>query len=68
MQLPPALVGQNKDPRAEFLWRSLLHDRFAADRWAVQVDADEFVQLPRGVTFPDLVSRNRRLGAGRSGA
>ena len=57
VQLPPALVGRKKDPRANFLWRSLLHDRFAADRWAVQVDLDEFVQLPPGMTFPDLVSR-----------
>ena len=55
--LPSSLAGSNRDPRMEVLWRSLLHDRFAPDRWAVQVDLDEFVHLPAGSTFPGVVSR-----------
>jgi len=31
-----------------------LHQRFAEARWAVQVDADEFVHLPNGRTFRDM--------------
>ena len=43
--------------RLLYLWRALLHDMFAPDRWALQVDLDEFVLLPDGMRFPELVSR-----------
>ena len=46
-----------RDFRMEFLWRALLHDTFALDRWALHVDLDEFVRLPGGMTFPDLSER-----------
>ena len=45
------------DSRIEFIWRSILHDVFALDRWALQVDLDEFIHLPRGMTFPELAAR-----------
>ena len=43
-----------RDFRMESLWRALLLDTFALDRWALHVDLDEFVRLPEGMTFPDL--------------
>ncbi len=57
VDLPPAISGPVKDSRIEFLWRSILHDSFVLDRWALQVDLDEFIHLPQGVTFPDLVAQ-----------
>ena len=46
----------------QFLWRSLLHDRFAPDGWAVQVDLDEFIHLPPGMSFPHLAAQLQRQG------
>ena len=57
VELPPAISGPVKDSRIEFLWRSILHDSFTPNRWALQVDLDEFIHLPRGMTFPDLVTQ-----------
>ena len=57
VELPPAIAGPVKDSRIEFLWRSILHDSFAQDRWALKVDLDEFIHLPQGMTFPDLAAQ-----------
>lgn len=51
------VVGHGPETRILYIWRALLHARFAPGRWAVQVDLDEFVHLPDGVTFPDLIAR-----------
>jgi len=55
VELPLSISGP--DPRIEYIWRSILHDMFALDRWALQVDLDEFIHLPRGMTFPELTAR-----------
>ena len=62
VDLLPAISGSVQDPRIQFLWRSILHDSFASDRWALQVDLDEFIHLPQGMTFPDLATRLDREG------
>ena len=62
VELPPAIAGPVKDSRIEFLWRSILHDSFAQDGWALQVDLDEFIHLPPGMTFPDLAARLDQRG------
>ena len=54
---PPSMFAAVRNSRIEFLWRSLLHDMFAQDRWALQVDLDEFIHLPRRATFQDLVTK-----------
>lgn len=51
------VVKHGPETRILYIWRALLHARFAPGRWAVQVDLDEFVHLPDGMTFPDLVAR-----------
>ena len=48
--------------RILYLWRGMLHDMFAQDRWALQVDLDEFVHLPVGMTFQDLVAQVDKRG------
>ena len=50
-------AGARSTVRILYLWRSLLHDMFARDRWALQVDLDEFVLLPDDMDFPELISR-----------
>ena len=49
--------GTGSNTRILYLWRSLLHDMFARERWALQVDLDEFVLLPDGMNFPEFASR-----------
>ena len=61
-EVPPAISGFVRDPRILNLWRSILHDSFAPDRWALQVDLDEFIHLLEGMTFPDLAIRLDREG------
>ena len=56
-EFPPPLDKAVGDFRITHLWRALLHDKFARDRWALQVDLDEFVHLPEGMIFPELVAR-----------
>ena len=55
VDFPPALSDEPGSRRILFLWRTLLHEIFARDRWALQVDLDEFVHLPEGMTFQDMV-------------
>lgn len=47
--------GDNEKVRACVVWRSLLAAKFASDRWALQVDIDELLQLPAGWSLRDLV-------------
>ena len=49
--------------RILYLWRAMLHDMFAQDQWALQVDLDEFVHLPENVTFPQIVSHLEKQDA-----
>ena len=63
VELPPSISRPVRDFRIEFLWRSILHDLFAQDRWALQVDLDEFIHLPQGMTFHDLTTQLDKQGA-----
>lgn len=63
IDVPPSAPARFRNRRILFLWRALLHDLFAPGRWALQVDLDEFVHLPEGMTFPDLAARLDREGA-----
>ncbi|WP_227287629.1 glycosyltransferase family 2 protein [Boseongicola sp. H5] len=51
------VVDHGPETRILYIWRSLLHARFALGRWALQVDLDEFIYLPEGMTLPDLVAQ-----------
>jgi hypothetical protein len=42
--------------KMETIWRSLLMRRFCAGRWALHLDADEFLVLPEGLAVPDLIA------------
>jgi hypothetical protein len=58
--VPASVIGHGgaeTKVRILYVWRSLLMERFAADRWALQVDMDEFVHLPPGLSFPKFVDR-----------
>ena len=57
VELPAYLTNSIKHPRILYLWRAMLHDMFVMDRWALQVDLDEFIHLRRGMTFPDLAAQ-----------
>ena len=61
--IPQSLGRRIKRPRILYLWRAMLHDMFAPGDWAVQVDLDEFVRLPDGLTFPDIAERLERQRA-----
>ena len=63
VELPPTIRGPNRSLRIEPLWRSMLYDMFAMDRWALLVDLDEFIHLPQGMTFQDLVAQLDNQGA-----
>lgn len=62
VNLPPVMSGALKDPHIHFLWQSMLCDMFAMDRWVLQVDLDEFIHLPLGMTFADLVPQLDKQG------
>ena len=55
--------GKVRKIRMIHLWRSLLHDLFVPNRWAVQVDLDELVHLPQGMNFQDVVAQLDRRDA-----
>ena len=57
VELPSSMSGSIREFRIHFLWRSILYDMFAHDRWALLVDLDEFIHLPSGTTFQDLVAK-----------
>lgn len=54
IDLPADLAGKMVLPRILYIWRTIFYDRFAKNRWAVQVDLDEFIHLPPGRTFQDI--------------
>ena len=54
--VPPEIDWFVQDFRIEHVWRALLFDMFATDCWSLHVDLDEFVWLPDGVTFPDIIA------------
>ena len=57
VRIPPQISENIGNLRMMDLWRSMLHDIFAQDRWALQVDLDEFVRLPAKMSFPRLVAQ-----------
>ena len=57
VKLPSIMSGSIREFRIHFLWRSILFDMFARERWSLLVDLDEFIHLPIGTTFQDLVSK-----------
>ncbi len=63
VEVHPFVTGKSTNYRVSLLWRSLLHDMFAQDKWALQVDLDEFVRLPAGTKFQDLIDRLNRQHA-----
>ena len=63
VELPRSFPDRLIDFGIQYLWRAMLHDMFAHDRWAVQVDMDEFIRLPRGMTFQDIAAQLGRQGA-----
>ena len=62
VKLPSIISRSTREFRIHFLWRSILYDMFARERWALLVDLDEFIHLPSGTTFQDLVSKLDRQG------
>ena len=63
VEMAPSPNGRVRTLRMVHLWRSLLHDMFVANRWAVQVDLDELVHLPEGMTFQDVAAQLDRRDA-----
>ena len=57
VELPSFMSRSIREFRIHFLWRSILFDMFARERWALLVDLDEFIHLPSGRTFQDIVSK-----------
>lgn len=57
VDIPKRLSRTTYKSRIIYFWRAMLHDMFASGRWALQVDLDEFVWLPKGMTFQDFVVR-----------
>ncbi len=62
VETPPPLSDSVKMMRMKHLWRSMLRDRFARGCWSLNVDLDEFVHLPEGMTFQDLVPHFEKQG------
>ena len=50
-------ADQTTQHRMIHLWRGMLHDLFAKDKWALQVDLDEFVHLPDNTTFQGIIAK-----------
>lgn len=66
-QYGEAIFPDDPDParrriRMVHAWKTLLLQRFALGSWALALDADEFLVLPEGMTFPDLFRRAEALG------
>lgn len=43
--------------RLELLWRMLLTEKYALDEWSLHLDADEFLDLPEGMTISDFTAK-----------
>ncbi len=63
IDLPRPLGDILSNRRILYIWRALLLQKFTKNRWAVQVDLDEFIHLPPGMTFQDLGSKLDDEGA-----
>ena len=63
IDVPTPVSDTIRNIRIIYLWRSLLHDLFAQNRWALQVDLDEFVHLRKGMRVQDLVMLLERQDA-----
>lgn len=50
--------NESKDVRMLYIWRTLMMERFCTDEWCLHVDMDEFVHLPEGQRFQDVVARS----------
>lgn len=54
VDLPAHIADKMLAGRILYVWRTIFFERFAKNYWAVQVDLDEFIQLPPGKTFQDI--------------
>ena len=63
VDLPAHMADKMLAGRILYVWRTIFYDRFAKNRWAVQVDLDEFIQLPPGKTFQDIARMLDREGS-----
>ena len=43
--------------RLELVWRMLLVEKYALDEWSLHLDADEFLDLPEGMTISDFTAK-----------
>ena len=55
------LAGRRR--RMVHIWRTLMMQKFCIGRWALCLDADEFISLPTGWRFQDLIAKLPREGA-----
>lgn len=46
--------------RLELLWRMLLVEKFALNQWSLHLDADEFLDLPEGLSIRDFTAKMDR--------
>ena len=60
VSIPSPFSSLIKKVRMMVLWRSMLHDLFADEQWALQVDLDEFIWLPDGMIFQDIFAHLER--------
>lgn len=60
--LPPELQTK-PDTRMIHVWRTGLMNRFCANQWGLQCDADEFLLLPDGVDLPKVIAMAEKAGA-----
>jgi len=63
VDLPSDMIDKMLSARILYVWRTIFFDRFAKNRWAVQVDLDEFIHLPPGRTFQDIARLLDREGS-----
>lgn len=57
VELPATLSDQISSGRILYIWRALFFSRFATQGWAVQLDLDEFIQLPAGRKLQDVAEQ-----------
>lgn len=63
VDLPTDIADKMLAGRILYVWRTIFYDRFAKNRWAVQVDLDEFIHLPLGKTFQDIAQMLDDVGS-----
>lgn len=62
INLPQSMIGKISNGRILYIWRTLLYNKFAKGRWAVQVDLDEFIHLPQGTRLQDVALQMEAQG------